>query len=178
MAGFAAILTTLWLILGVIALENATPAYRRRHRTISELGSRGIRWEIAARYALFLPVGASTGALAIWWWVTGNWPAGVLAGALATGYLSAALYPADRGSPLGGSLANRLHNLGGLAMYLGGALALLLAAPQQPVNGLFAAMLLLMIPTLGPNDPTGHRGYAQRLMEALMFAQLCRFSID
>ena len=177
MMGLPALLTTLWLALGIALLERATPGYQRRHQTISELGSRGAPRELTARYALFLPVGVATGLYGIWWVATGDWPAALLGSSLAIGYLSAALCPADPGSPLGGSMANRLHNLGGMTMYLGGALALLLATGQKPFTLSVAVLLILMTPALAPADPTSYRGHIQRLMEILLFVQFCRFSL-
>ena len=177
MMGLPALLTTLWLAAGIALLERATPGYQRRHQTISELGSRGAPCETAARWALFLPVGLATGLHALWWMTAGDWPAVLLGAALSVGYLSAALCPADPGSPLGGSTTNRLHNLGGMIMYLGGALGLLLATGQKPFTLSVAVVLILMTPALAPADPTGHRGHIQRLMEILLFVQFCRFSL-
>ena len=52
-------------------------------------------------------------------------PAALLALCIAIGYLFAAAFPCDRGSPSTGSARQTVHNLGGAVEYIGGGIALL-----------------------------------------------------
>lgn len=146
------------------------PEYRHRRHTISELGERGSLLERSISLGVFLPVGlmlATAGLLSL----GSDRPAAALALCIAAGYLSAAYFPCDPGSPLGGSWRQGLHNLGGAIQYLGGALALMVIAethgPAFRYTGLAVGACAILI-----SFPSPTRGAVQRAAETLLFGGL------
>ncbi len=163
------VLAALWLMAGVLLFQRLTPGYEAHRETISELATRDAPHQWTVRLALFLPVGLLCLYPAILHFLEQNWAVAALGLALATGYLGAAAFPADPGSPLGGSLANRLHNLTGAIMYAGGGISLIAATGQAPGSLAIGVVTLIGLTGLGPNDPTGYRGYLQRTLEIFLF---------
>ena len=159
-------------LLAVAVLIGAArrPDYFHQRHTISELGERGSVFERIFSLGIFLPIGfllAAAGLMAL----DSDRPTAALALCIAGGYLSAALFPCDSGSPLGGSWRQGLHNLGGAVQYLGGALALMLIAethgPVFRLTGLAVGAIAILISFPGPV-----RGALQRAAETLLFSAL------
>lgn len=154
-----------------------------RH-TISELGEQGAPDARRVAWLLFAPVGLvllAVGALALR--DEAAQPLretfGLLALAVGVGYLGAALFPCDPGSPLAGSPRQQLHNLFGGVEYLGGAAALFVGA-QRLADGAplaswlqaSAASITAVAVALSLQAVFPVRGLVQRVGEAALFANL------
>ncbi len=154
---------------GVLHFGRRKPGYRHLAHTLSELGETGAPDQSPMAWGLFLPVGLlllTTGLLA-------PGPASPLAFCLATGYLGAACFPCDPGSPASGTWRQGLHNLAGAVEYVGGGLVLLhLGQGGWPWGiwaggtALGAAAALTLLP------PRAGRGLVQRGVELLLFGSL------
>ena len=164
------ILASALLAIAVLIGAARRPEYLHRRHTISELGERGSAFERVFSKGIFLPIGLMLAAAGL---VTlaSDGPTAALALCIAGGYVSAAFFPCDVGSPLGGSWRQGLHNLGGAVQYLGGALALLLIAethgPVFRLTGLAVGAIAILISFPGPV-----RGALQRAAETLLFSSL------
>jgi hypothetical protein len=154
---------------GVIHFGRRKPGYRHLQHTLSELGETGAPDQGPVAWGCFLPVGLLLLAAGL----RAPGPAAPLAFCLATGYLGAAAFPCDPGSPASGTWRQGLHNLAGAVEYVGGGVVLLrLGQGGWPwgtwaggaVLGAAAALTLLL--------PTGGRGLIQRGAELLLFGTL------
>lgn len=167
------LISSLWLLTGIGYFGWRKPAYSHWQDTISELGEAGSLFSRAVSYGLFLPVGLLLGlvaALADTTALTG------LTGCVGTGYVVAAFFPCDMGSPLSGSGRQQIHNLGGAVEYIGGAYWLTQLNPQRMVmdynlyavaaGSLIVGSVLLSIPGLLI------RGLIQRMMEGILFSSI------
>lgn len=160
------------LVAGLAALGPRKAAYSAFRHTISELGETGARDQHFVAFGLFLPVGLVLLAVAGL-----TFPAAPAVGALAlcvaVGYVGAASFPCDPGSPWSGSPRQAIHNIAGAVEYVGGGFALMTIARElgQPFKAagfvvLAAAAGLSMVPAnLG-------RGMLQRVAEACLFGGL------
>ncbi|MEM1436230.1 MAG: DUF998 domain-containing protein [Pseudomonadota bacterium] len=155
-------------VLAVAALRGA--AYSHARHTISELAEAGSEYSGKVSYGVFLPVACAL-AVAALLAAPFSSPVAALALSLALGYGSAALFPCDPGSPAIGSFRQGVHNLGGAAQYLGGALSLLLIAEALGwvfrAAGLLVAGAALLLSFEGPV-----RGLIQRVAELCLFLGL------
>ena len=178
MTTFLCITLALWLVLGTWFIGRKTPGYCQWRHTISELGAAGEAHELAARLALFLPVSLLAAVICLLFFRHNNTAAAALAACMALGYLSASLFPVDKGAPLHGSRANFWHNIGGMIMYLGGGVSLI-AAHQQAAGYTMAGLLSLIgLAGLSPITPASYRGRLQRVIEALFLASLLTHSLS
>ena len=182
-----ALLCTLFLGVGIVYFASRTSGYSHRRHTISELGEIGGPYSRLVRMGLFLPVGLCCLALARWFVETVapsdlSRGASTLAISLAVGYLVAAFFPCDPGSPLQGSWRQGVHNLGGGAEYVGGASGLWLiggslraATSESAIGTAFivgaclvgSAVIVLSTPAL-----FRWRGATQRIAELVLFIAL------
>jgi hypothetical protein len=164
--------SALLLLGGLVVLGRRRVGYSHLKHTISELGEVGSPDQKLASLGLFLPVGLlSLAAAALTASVAP--PVSALALAIATGYITAAAFPCDRGSPLSGSTRQAAHNVGGGIQYVGGAFALLTIANrvEQPFKAAgFVVLAATLVISLLPS--TSIRGAVQRLAEATLFACL------
>lgn len=169
----AAIATAL-LVFGVLFFGYKKKGYSHAQHTISELGEFGSEYARAVNFGLFLPVGVLLFIVAFAdFELTMR---ALLAGCLATGYLVAAFFPCDPGSPNSGSWRQQIHNLGGFVQYAGAAYCLFrLGEEGFTMNGisyrllgylLIACIVLVSI----PSNPI--RGLSQRIAEAIILACL------
>lgn len=161
-----------YLFAALQRLAARKPAYSHITHTISELGEWGSPVQRQIARGVFLPVAFCLLPLVYGFYQTSP-PVAWLALCLATGYLTAALFPCDPGSPMHGSWRQGLHNLGGGVEYIGGGLSLLEAATAYGpfyrfvgYGALAAAVLLGMLPVNSP------RGLLQRLVEVGLFGAL------
>ncbi|MDJ0908939.1 MAG: DUF998 domain-containing protein [Woeseiaceae bacterium] len=164
------LLAAVLLAISVLVGAARRSEYSHRRHTISELGERGSVFEGAFSWGIFLPTGlllAAAGLMTL----NSDPPAAALALCIAAGYLSAAVFPCDVGSPLGGSWRQAWHNIGGAVQYLGGALSLMLVAETDGPAFRFAGMgvgaIAILISFPGPV-----RGALQRAAEVLLFSGL------
>ncbi len=173
------ILTILYLFLGVIYFGSQKKSYSHIRHTISELGEVGYINSKQISYGFFLPIGLLLALLALV--VERNFTQG-LAASLAAGYIIAAFFPCDDGSPFTGTSRQMVHNLGGFAEYAGGTIFLFLAAEQDAnflfldykISGIivFACTVLISIPGIGI------RGLVQRIAELLLFGSLLNLVLE
>jgi hypothetical protein len=161
-----------YLSAALLVLGARKPAYSHLRHTISELGESGAPQAGLVATGLFLPVGLGMLLAA---WLARPLGAGISALALciAVGYLTAAAFPCDPGSPLYGSWRQALHNLGGAFQYGGGAAVLLQMAGHagQPFRAFGLCMIGALIALSAP-PLASMRGLAQRLAEGCLFGGL------
>lgn len=168
-----ALLSTALLLTGIAYFGWKKPAYSHWQHTISELGEVGSPLSRTVSYGLFLPVGLLLELVAM---LAETTALAGLSGCVGTGYVVAAFFPCDVGSPLSGSGRQRIHNLGGAVEYIGGAYWLTQMGNPVFVMGynlyaiaagsLIVGSILLSIPGLP------FRGLIQRLMEGGLFGAL------
>jgi len=169
-------IAAVYLIAALIVLAPQKPAYSHIRHTISEIGEVGAPHQRFVAFGLFLPVGLLLLIVALLVQPVSAASA-ALALCISIGYLVAAVFPCDVGSPLTGSVRQTIHNLGGAVEYIGGSFALLrvaedLGSPFR-VAGFFilgAAIALSLKPLASV------RGIVQRLAEFCLFMGLA-FSI-
>lgn len=160
----------LFAMLFVLAPHKA--GYSHVRHTISEIGEYGARHERFVAWGLFLPIGLVL--LLVAWMARPASPAvAALALCIAVGYLGAALFPCDPGSPLLGSSRQMLHNIAGAVEYTGGGFALMTIAREsgQPFQ---AAGFIVLASAVGLSVvPAGAgRGLLQRIAELCLFGGL------
>lgn len=170
-------LAAIYLLILLIVLARRKPGYRHAIHSISELGEVGAPQQRFVAFGLFLPVGVaclSVGYLLL----ARNESAAMLATAIGVGYVVAAFFPCDPGSPVFGTLRQTIHNIGGGIEYGGGAIALMKLAEEfeQPfrAGGFVVLAVLLGLTVLPPSAP---RGAIQRVGEALLFGLLVYASV-
>lgn len=158
------------LMIGVLARRK--PGYRHWVHTISELGEVSAPDQRLVAFGVFLPVGLALLLTAALLRPLAA-PLAALAGALAVGYLVAAISPCDVGSPVSGTPRQAAHNLGGAVEYIGGGFALLTLAETFGAGfsvagavALIAAAALTLLPSKSV------RGLVQRIAELVLFAAL------
>lgn len=183
LASLLAIAASLYLAAAILLFARRRPSYRHSEHTISELGEAGASDGRLVSWGVFLPVGLACLAIA---WRLGA-PGGTggaeisdfaeasraLALCLAVGYLVAAIFPCDPGSPLSGSFRQVIHNLGGGVEYAGGTFALFTLAREAATPAPFQiAGALVMAGVIGISFASPWRGLIQRVAEAALFGGL------
>ena len=168
----ASVLITVYLTIGIIYFGLRKTNYSAIRHTISELGESGARDEKLVGYGLFLPVGFFL--LLFAFAATGTILKG-LSACLAAGYIIAALFPCDAGSPAGGSTKQYIHNLGGFIEYAGSAFFLIRASENDMqlffINiKIFAFIVIAGMITISFSSSV--RGLVQRIVEILLFGSL------
>jgi hypothetical protein len=166
------ILTSVFLFLSILILASRRSAYSHLRDTISELGEFGAPDQRLAAAGIFLPVGLLL-VLVAYLVRPIDQPPATLALCIAIGYLVAAAFPCDPGSPAWGTPRQLVHNLGGAAQYFGGFFALMrlsetLGTPFQIAGFIVGSVgFALSIPAVAPV-----RGLIQRVAEFCLFAGL------
>ncbi len=161
-----------YLFASLLALAPRKAGYSHVKHTISEIGEDGAPNQRFVAFGLFLPIGLLL--LLVAYLVRPSSPAAaVLASCIAVGYLGAAAFPCDPGSPLSGTARQALHNLAGAVEYIGGGFALMTLAETfgQPFKlvgfvVLGTAIALSFIPS------NSVRGLIQRIAEACLLGGL------
>jgi hypothetical protein len=171
----AALLTVLaaaYLAIGLFYFARRKPGYSHLRDTISELGETGSRDQRLVALAWFLPIGLAL--LLVASLVRTESPAAsMLALAIALGYVGAALFPCDPGSPLSGTWRQSLHNLAGGIEYIGGGFALMTLARDLGAAFQIAGFVVLGAAiALSVLPATGFRGAIQRVAEICLFGGL------
>lgn len=161
-----------YLFTSLLVLAPKKAGYSHLKHTISEIGEIGAPQQPFVAYGLFLPIGLLLLLVAYLVQSTST-PSAALALCIALGYLVAAAFPCDPGSPVSGTARQAMHNLGGAVEYIGGGFVLMILAQSfgQPfkVAGfvvLSSAIALSVVPS------TSVRGMLQRAAEACLFAGL------
>ncbi|MCB2378982.1 DUF998 domain-containing protein [Hymenobacter sp. BT635] len=163
---------TAYLLLGIIYFGFRRPGYSHLRHTISELGEDGAPNRLTVSWGLFFPIGVGLllGAM-----LTTNPPLRGLLVCLGIGYVVAAVFPCDVGSPSGGSAKQTVHNLGGAVEYIGGIFFLnqaqkaLFLQQVVPANAQIGLLIGCLVAVSLPGFPW--RGLAQRVAEVLLFGQ-------
>jgi Protein of unknown function (DUF998) len=157
--------------LGILAVRK--PGYSHIRHTISEIGEIGSPVQQFAAFGFFLPIGLLLGVAALL--ANAASPAvATVALCIAIGYVAAAAFPCDPGSPAAGTTTRQtIHNLGGGVQYIGSGLTLMTLAetfgqPYQIAGGLILglAVLFSFLPS------TSIRGLVQRIAECCLFGML------
>ena len=157
-------------LVAILVLARRKPGYRHLRHTISELGEVGAPDQKLVAFGVFVPVGLLLAVIAFLFRVS-HPPQCTLAACLATGYLVAAVFPGDPGSPLSGSLRQGIHNLGGAIEYAGGTLALFWLAESSGMV-FRGAGFLVGAAMLTLSFPHPLRGGIQRVAELCLFGGL------
>ncbi|MEZ0483676.1 DUF998 domain-containing protein [Fibrella aquatica] len=172
------LLTSLYLLAGILYFSKRRANYNPIRHTISELGEIGALDQRLVNYGVFLPVGVLLMLAGLYTHLKtpAVYPVGLagLSVSVGIGYVIAAFFPCDVGSPLSGSTRQQIHNLGGSVEYLGGALFLFNVTsqlPDQPFDTVGSIILigsiLLSVRSLFP-----WRGLIQRFLEIMLFGSL------
>lgn len=177
---FLAIVTTVVLAVAIAVFGLLREDYSHVRNTISELGEFGGAHSAAVSWGVFLPVGLAVLAVAVLVLRQADgarrFAAAGLCAAIAVGYLVAAAFPCDPGSPLSGTARQSVHNLGGAIEYIGGAVALAALAWRAPrfgrSFGLAAALVAATAIGLSVPEWFDVRGLIQRIGEAALFSGL------
>ncbi|UOQ50856.1 DUF998 domain-containing protein [Hymenobacter cellulosivorans] len=162
----------IYLVGGIVYFGFRRPGYSHLRHTISELGEDGALHRRAVSWGLFFPVGAGLvlGAL-----LADTAALGGLLLCLGIGYVVAAVFPCDVGSPSSGSAKQAVHNLGGAVEYIGGIFFLhqtqsaLLFQAVVPANVQLGLLIGCLLALSVPGFPG--RGLVQRVAEVLLFGQ-------
>ena len=178
MATALSVFVTLYLLAGIIYFGSRNKNYNQVKHTISELGEYGSMDAARVNYRLFLPAGLILLLIAMNAGNNTSLPGYAIC--MSTGYLVAAFFPCDPGSPQTGRSRQHIHNLGGLIEYAGAALYLfkaedILDTPfiigYKPCAGIIIfCMVLISIPSI----PS--RGLIQRIAETVLFINLIALS--
>lgn len=147
------------------------PGYRHVGQTISEIGEVGAPDQKFVAYGLFLPIGLALAAMGFA--MRGHSNVVALAYCIAVGYLVAALFPCDPGSPVSGTARQGVHNLGGAVEYIGGGMSLMVLGEQMSPAfqvGAFAVWGAAVALTVLPVGVL--RGLVQRVAETVLFGCL------
>ncbi|MBL8814843.1 MAG: DUF998 domain-containing protein [Planctomyces sp.] len=169
---FLTVATVLWLTVSILVLAHRKPGYSHLVHTISELGEVSTPDQSLAAFAVFLPVGAVLVGLSFMLSDHSRSVAG-LAAAIGTGYLVAAFFPCDVGSPVRGTMRQDMHNLGGAIEYLGGAAALFSCG--ETIHSYFRPAGLVVFGTavaLTALPQKSVRGMIQRIGETVLMGSL------
>ena len=97
-----------YLFAGLAALAPRKAGYSHAKHTISEIGEAGARDQRVVALGLFLPVGLAL-LLVAFLVRPASAPTAALALSIAIGYIGAAAFPCDPGSPLSGTPRQALH---------------------------------------------------------------------
>lgn len=173
----------IFLIMGILWSSRGLDGYSHIRHTISELGEWGSPRSRLVSWGLFAPVGITLLLLA--WLVRSQESSHSLAetltlisAAVGIGYLGAAIFPCDPGSPMSGSWRQQVHNLAGGIQYVGSAGALFVASQSLP-ESMPAAWLLVSAVLVGAvavllsvQQVFPVRGAVQRLGESFLFGNI------
>jgi len=172
LATAATIVVAAYLCAGLLLLGPRNPGYSHARHTISEIGEVGARDQRLVAVGLFLPVGLCLLFVASLV-RPASAPAAALALCIAIGYIGAAAFPCDRGSPLSGTPRQAMHNLAGAIEYIGGGFALLTLARELGQPFKIAGIIVLGVAVGLSVVPAGAgRGILQRVAEACLFGGL------
>lgn len=170
----AVVLAPLFLVSGIFFFGFIKPSYSHLKHTISELGEVGYAKSRWVSLGFFLPLG-----LILMVVVLSSFHQRVIQGlavSLAIGYIIAAFFPCDDGSPFSGTWRQQIHNLGGFVEYAGGTICLFLASEEgfqfyileYKTVGIIVLVCTIIISIPG----IAIRGLVQRIAEFLLFASL------
>ena len=161
-----------YLIASLFALAPRKAGYSHVKHSISEIGEVGAPDQRFVAFGLFLPIGMAL--LLVAYHVYPASPStAALALCVATGYIGAAAFHCDPGSPLFGTTRQALHNLAGAVEYAGGGFALMALAEHFGEHFKIAGFIVLGS-TIGLSVISSNsvRGIIQRIAEVCLFGGL------
>jgi len=165
-------ITATYLFASLLALAPRKAGYSHVKHSISELGEVGAPDQRFVAFGLFLPIGLAL-LLVAYLARPASPAAAALALCIAIGYLGAAAFPCDPGSPLSGTTRQFLHNLAGAVEYAGGGFALIALAEHfgQPfkIAGFVVLGSTIALSVISSNSV---RGIVQRIAEICLFGGL------
>lgn len=165
-------IATIYLFATLFVLAPRKVGYSHIRHTISEIGEIGASDQRFVAFGLFLPLGLLLLIIA-WLAHPTSPPVAALALCIAVGYIGAALFPCDPGSPLFGSTRQAFHNLAGAVEYIGGGFALMTIAMDLGQPFKFAGFIVLGTAIgLSILPPHAGRGIVQRIAEVCLFGCL------
>ncbi|MFT3896923.1 MAG: DUF998 domain-containing protein [Thermomonas sp.] len=166
------IIAATYLFGAMLVFAPRKPGYSHVRHTISEIGETGARDRRFVAFGVFLPVGLLL-LLVAWFVCPASPPVAALALCIAVGYLGAALFPCDPGSPVSGSARQGVHNLAGAVEYIGGGFALMTIARESGQPYRLAGFIVLGVAIgLSIVPARAGRGILQRIAEASLFGCL------
>jgi len=172
LATLATIAAASYLFIALFVLAPRKAGYSHFRHTISELGETGARDQHFVAFGLFLPVGLLLLVVALLV-RTSSPPVAALALCIAVGYIGAALFPCDPGSPMSGSGRQAVHNLAGAVEYIGGGFALMAIARDSGQPFKLAGFIVLGVAIgLSILPARAGRGILQRVAETCLFGCL------
>ncbi len=161
-----------YLFASLLLLAPKKPGYSHVRHTISEIGEIGSPNQRFVAFGVFLPIGLLI-LLAAYLIRPLSPVSAALALCISVGYVGAAIFPCDPGSPASGSPRQGVHNLCGGIEYIGGGFAFFTLAESfgQPFKAagflvIASAIALTFLPS------TSVRGMIQRIAESCLFAGL------
>jgi len=171
-APLATLLLGSYLFICLARLGSSKPGYSHLAHTISELGEWGAPHQRFVALGVFLPLGLGLLGVALAVKAT-SLPVAALATCIALGYLGAAAFPCDPGSPMLGSGRQALHNLAGAIEYAGGACAFMVIAEElSPVFQYAGFLVFAATIAISVLPSKGIRGLIQRVAELTLFGGL------
>lgn len=157
-----------YLVVALAWLAPRKVGYSHLHHSISEIGETGAPDQRFVAYGLFLPIGLEFAFVGFA--LRDHAQASTLAYCVAAGYVVAAFFPCDPGSPVFGSWRQGVHNLGGAVEYVGGGFSLVALGesliPMLRPAGFVVLGALIAITVL---PASLFRGLVQRVAEIVLF---------
>ena len=165
-------IAAIYLFASLVVLARRKVGYSHIKHSISEIGEVGAPDQRWVALGLFLPTGLLLLPVA-YFLQAASPPAAALALCIAIGYVGAAAFPCDPGSPMMGTVRQSLHNVAGAVEYAGGGFALMTLAESlgQPFQAAGFVVLgsVIALSVLSSNSV---RGLVQRVAEASLFGGL------
>lgn len=172
LASVVTAISAIYLFVSLFALAPRKPGYSHVKHSISELGEVGAPDQRFVAIGLFLPIGLAL-LLVAYLVRPVSQVVAALALCIAIGYIGAAIFPCDPGSPSSGTMRQNLHNIAGGVEYVGGGFALLTLAERfgQPfrIAGFIVLGATIALSVLTSNS---FRGLIQRIAEFCLFGGL------
>ncbi|MEO8011786.1 MAG: DUF998 domain-containing protein [Dokdonella sp.] len=166
------IITATYLFASMFVLASRKVGYRHIADTLSEIGEIGSRDQRFVAFGLFLPIGVLLLLVAYLVFPVSRASA-ALALCVAVGYVGAAVFPCDPGSPMSGTPRQAAHNLAGAVEYAGGGFALMtLAESLGPAFKIAGFVVLGSAIALSVVPANSVRGLIQRAAEMCLFGGL------
>ncbi len=188
---FLGVFSSLFAVLMPMYFARRIVDYSAICNTLSELGSIDSPYKNAVANVYFLPLALVNIAFLLFAYLLfadqlNNLHPLILMSFVSVGYLVAAIFPSDQGSPMKGSVRNQIHNLGGFFEYIGSGLGLILLGLSPYLwggewgvylvisGGVILVMLILLISPFFQSI----RGLIQRVAEYSYFGWMFVFSMS
>ena len=166
------LLATAYLFITSFFWGTRKPGYSQIRHAISELGETDSPHQRIVNAGVFFPVGSMLLLVAYLVYPLGK-DIAALSFCIAVGYLIAAIFPCDTGSPFLGTKRQMIHNLGGIVEYIGGGLALFQISEHSGKLFQIASFVVFAFAfgiLLRPLAPV--RGLIQRIAEVCLLGGL------